>query len=237
MTKRPRRAVRAALLSLSLAAATLAVLPDSAEAHRLKLFVAVEDGGIGGYAFFIGGGRPEGADFFVKDATGVEAFHGKTDDRGGFHWRPSVAADYTVSVDTGDGHWAQEKIDADRLAEVGSGIPPVATKPSTEESAGGEAKTPEAATPIQPGDASFAAPVTVCPTLPDPATLARQVERAVDAALARRLRPLMEAYDLAEGRIRFNDIMGGIGMIVGLAGAGAWATTRRRRGNEPERAP
>jgi nickel transport protein len=34
--------------------------------------------------------------------------------------------------------------------------------------------------------------------------------------------------DLAEGRLRFNDIAGGIGMIVGLAGAGLWAAARRR---------
>ena len=55
-----------------------------------------------------------------------------------------------------------------------------------------------------------------------------QIERAVDAAVARQLRPLIEAYEAAEGRTRFNDIMGGIGMIVGLAGLALWASARRR---------
>jgi nickel transport protein len=53
---------------------------------------------------------------------------------------------------------------------------------------------------------------------------------AVDAAVARQLRPLLEAYEAAEGRTRFNDIMGGIGMIMGLAGLALWGSTRRAGG-------
>ncbi|NLH79539.1 MAG: hypothetical protein GX458_01670, partial [Phyllobacteriaceae bacterium] len=60
------------------------------------------------------------------------------------------------------------------------------------------------------------------------AALTRQIERAVDVAVARQLRPLLEAYDQAEGRLRFNDVAGGIGMIVGLAGAALWVSARRR---------
>jgi len=55
-----------------------------------------------------------------------------------------------------------------------------------------------------------------------------QIERIVDAAVARQMRPLIEAYEAAEGRTRFNDIMGGIGMIIGLAGLSLWAQARRR---------
>jgi len=57
-----------------------------------------------------------------------------------------------------------------------------------------------------------------------------QIERAVDVAVARQLRPLMEAYEAAEGRTRFNDIMGGVGMIIGLAGLALWASARRAGG-------
>lgn len=55
-----------------------------------------------------------------------------------------------------------------------------------------------------------------------------QIERAVDAAVARQIRPLLEAYEVAETRLRFNDIVGGIGMIVGLAGVALWASARRK---------
>jgi len=57
-----------------------------------------------------------------------------------------------------------------------------------------------------------------------------QIERAVDAAVARQIRPLLEAYEAAEGRTRFNDIMGGIGMIMGLAGLALWGSARRAGG-------
>jgi nickel transport protein len=57
---------------------------------------------------------------------------------------------------------------------------------------------------------------------------AAQIERIVDAAVARQMRPLIEAYEAAEGRTRFNDVMGGIGMIIGLAGLSLWAQARRR---------
>jgi nickel transport protein len=49
----------------------------------------------------------------------------------------------------------------------------------------------------------------------------------VDTAVARQIRPLLEAQAEADGRVRFNDVMGGIGMIVGLAGAALWASARR----------
>lgn len=54
------------------------------------------------------------------------------------------------------------------------------------------------------------------------------IEAAVDAAVARHARPLMEAFEAMETRMRFNDIVGGIGMIVGVAGAAMWALSRRK---------
>ena len=65
-------------------------------------------------------------------------------------------------------------------------------------------------------------------TVPASTVNAAQIERIVDAAVARQMRPLIEAYEAAEGRTRFNDVMGGIGMIIGLAGLSLWAQARRR---------
>lgn len=214
-----RRRVAAALSSLLVAVALIVGPSATAEAHRLKLFVTVENGEIGGYAFFVGGGRPEEVDVRVKDAAGTEIFAGKTDDRGAFRWRPPAAADYTVVVDTGDGHWTEARIAADRLADL-----------PTSPAAGPTAVAPTPTPPASAASPPIAA--AACPTALDPNDLSKRIERAVDTALARQLRPLMEAWDQAEGRIRFNDVMGGIGMIVGLAGAALWTTARRRRPDE-----
>lgn len=210
------RTIAARRRGIRIAVAAFAVFGFAgvAQAHRLKMFATVEAGEISGYAFFIGGGRPEGVDFVVKDAAGAEVFRGKTDERGNFRWRPPSPADYTVTVDAGDGHWIEGGITADRLGAV--------------------AAAPAVATPAEPPPAASggttAAPA--CPASLDPAVIAAIVEARVDASVARQLRPFIEAYDQAEGRVRLNDVMGGVGMIVGLAGAGVWATSRRRRESE-----
>ncbi|MEZ5860919.1 MAG: hypothetical protein R3D28_18415 [Geminicoccaceae bacterium] len=58
--------------------------------------------------------------------------------------------------------------------------------------------------------------------------LAELIEARVEAAVARQTRPLLEALAEAEARLRFSDVMAGIGMIAGIAGAALWATARRR---------
>lgn len=61
-----------------------------------------------------------------------------------------------------------------------------------------------------------------------PDALDPAIEAAIEAAVARQIRPLLEAEAEARSRIRFNDVMGGIGMILGLAGVALWARTRTR---------
>lgn len=206
---RPRRL--AAVLAVAIG--TGLGFAGPAAAHRMKMFVTAVDGEISGYAFFVGGGRPTDVDVVVADTAGAEVFRGRTDDQGGFRWRPPKPADYTVTVDAGDGHWTAGTIAADRLGAAS----PLAPAPSAS----------VAAAPVA-APAAPAAPAGVCPAAIDPAALAAMVEAQVDRAVARQVRPLIEATERAEGRVRFNDVMGGLGMIVGLAGAAMWATTRRR---------
>lgn len=185
-------------LLLALALLLASALP--AAAHRLKLFATVEDGTITGYAFFIGGGRPQGSTIVIRDGAGTEVFRTATDDEGRFAWTPAGPDRFTVTVDARDGHAAETVLEADRF-----GGPPVPGAPA-------------AAPPAFPLGAS-----------PSAATEAGLIEAAVDRAVARQIRPLLEAYDAAEGRARFNDVMGGIGMIVGLAGIALWASGHRRK--------
>lgn len=50
---------------------------------------------------------------------------------------------------------------------------------------------------------------------------------ALEAAIARQIRPLREQLDAYEERIRLHDLMGGIGTIFGLFGCWAWLRSRR----------
>ena len=56
------------------------------------------------------------------------------------------------------------------------------------------------------------------------------IESAVDAAVERHARTLLEKFEAMETRTRFNDIVGGIGMILGMAGVALWAMARRKGG-------
>lgn len=56
------------------------------------------------------------------------------------------------------------------------------------------------------------------------------IETTVDEAVARHTRPLMEKFEAMETRTRFNDIVGGVGMIIGMAGAAMWVLARRKGG-------
>lgn len=197
-----------AVASFLLAGVFAAAAVGPAAAHRLKLFATVEAGDIDGYAFFVGGGRPEGVDFIVKDGTGREVHRGKTDGEGRFHWRPERAGDYDITVDAGDGHWTEGKIAMDRFGPSAESAAPVAASTAPATSIG---------VAIEPGVATA-----------DPVALQRMIEASVDRAVERQIRPLIEAQVAAEGRVRLNDVMGGIGMIVGLAGMALWVRARRR---------
>lgn len=197
---------------LVLALALLVALAGPAAAHRLKLFATVEDGAITGYGFFIGGGRPQGATLVIRDAAGAEVHRGATDAQGAFSWRPPEADDFTLVIDARDGHVADTRIGADRFAGTMLSGP----APTTD---------PVASAATAPGIPSAE---TAATGALDPTTLAETIDRAVDRAVARQIRPLLEAYGQADGRIRLNDVAGGVGMIIGLAGIAIWASGRRR---------
>ncbi|MFD2232449.1 carboxypeptidase-like regulatory domain-containing protein [Phaeospirillum tilakii] len=178
---RPGR-VRAAARSLALAVLLLAAGP--AEAHKLKLFVTQAGTDIEGEAFFVGGGRPQGASVIIHDPAGQEVARLATDAEGRFRWTPPRPDAYRIAVDCGDGHAIETSLGAAPVAV------PVAAGPAPEEA---------------------------------------RIEAAVERVLARRLDPLIAAQIEADSRLRLNDLVGGIGYIVGLAGLGlAWAARRRR---------
>lgn len=195
----------AALGRLLFGALLAASLVSPALAHRLKLFATVEEGAVTGYAFFIGGGRARGAEIVFRDARGGELHRLAADDEGVFRWRPAQPTDLTVTVNSGDGHVAEAHIAAERF---GASVPGVEPAPAVAQAAPAASQRPQE-------------------RRLSPAELA-EIERRIEDAVARQVRPLMEAYAQAEGRVRFNDVMGGVGMLVGLAGVALWASQRRR---------
>lgn len=178
-----------------------------AAAHKLKVFAAVEGQAVRGYAFFIGGGRPEGSAWVAKDAAGARIADGTTDAQGRFAFDlpAAVSGDVTVTVDTHEAHIASVRLAAARLR--------------------GAAAAPAA--PGTPASAAPAVPATAAPA----AGAARddaQLATLVSAAVQREVEPLLERIEVMDARLRFTDILSGLFLIIGLAGIGLWARGRRR---------
>lgn len=189
-------------LAVLLAAALLCAAPDPAAAHRLKAFATVAEGAVTGYGFLVGGGRAAGAAVTATGPDGATLWRGVADAEGAFRFPAPPAGPVTVSIDAGDGHAARITLPADRFGAA-----------------------PAPAAPAAPA----ADPAGPAPAAPDPAALAPALEAAVAAAVSREIRPLHEALAAAEARVRFNDVAGGVGMILGMGGAALWALSRRPR--------
>jgi nickel transport protein len=187
---------------LLLACAVLLVGLAPASAHRLKAFATVEDGAISGYGFFVGGGRARGAAVTVRDGSGRELYRGETDADGRFMWRPPAAADYIVIIDTREGHVAEARVSASRFGR--------AFAQAGEAFAVGGATNASARAGT--GGAEAEAP---------------ELERRLEAAVARQVRPLLERIEAMDARLRMSDVVAGLCAIVGLAGIALWATGRR----------
>lgn len=71
--------------------------------------------------------------------------------------------------------------------------------------------------------AGAAAAVAVASQAPPPAEM-----DAVEAAVARQIRPLRQQLDAYEDKLRLHDILGGIGTIFGVFGVLAWLSARRK---------
>ncbi|SHG24679.1 nickel transport protein [Kaistia soli DSM 19436] len=104
------------------------VLGSPAQAHKLKVFAAVEGDAVSGYAFFIGGGRPEGSAWIAKDASGNRIAEGSTDGEGRFAFDlpKAIASAVTITVDTHEAHIASTTLAASRLGPIASDLPPTA---------------------------------------------------------------------------------------------------------------
>ena len=191
---------------LFIALASLALFASPANAHKLKVFATVKGDHIAGYAFFIGGGRAQGTKWIAKDASGAIVAEGTTDMEGTYDFAPPnpASSDITITVNTQEGHIASAHVAADRLG--GKSIHPPQTGPQNNTLQTTPASQPETA-----------------PQLPS----ASQLEPMIEAAVQRQIEPLLERIEQMDSHMRFTDIISGIFLIIGLAGIGLWARSRR----------
>jgi nickel transport protein len=193
--------VRAWVCALALA------VSGPAFAHKLKVFAAAEGTRILGSTYFAGGSAAGGVRVEVRDAQGRVLAQLAPDPEGHFAYTAEAPIDHVVVALTGDGHQASWTVSSTELAGAFPESAPQQAHPAPQPPAGGA----PAAAVRAPGN------------VPDPQVLA-----AIEAAVARQVRPLREELAADRDRARLHDILGGIGYILGIAGLALWWGTRRR---------
>ena len=180
------------------ALACVFVWAGPASAHKVKVFATAEGSKITGYAYFPGGGRASGQAVSVVGPHGQKLGETRTNGDGEFAFAAKVDCDHKFVIDTGDGHRAEYTVTAQ---ELGEGLEPSdAAKP----------QAGSAAPPAQPGSVQHAGdrPTAAVP----PQELARMVEKAVSKQVA----PLRRQIEQYQEQVRFRDVLGGIGYILGV---------------------
>ena len=186
---------------LLLATAALLVAASPASAHRLKVFASAIGSSIEGEAYFVGSGPAAGVDVTLRDTADKVLQSGKTGPDGKFALKATGTGDITVTVDAEDGHVARFTVAASEL----DSNPPAAVPPASAALAG-DAKPRDAAMPA-------AAPAVSMADL--------------EIAVARKVAPLAAQIDALQSALRIQDIIGGIGYIVGIFGLVAFLKSRR----------
>ena len=193
---------------MALIAATLtAALPLAAQAHRLNVFASTDGAVVRGSVYFQGMIAARKAPVTVLDPEGALLAETIADDAGRFAFNAARRVDHRIVADLRDGHRAEFVVPADQL-------PPSLPAPSEANDGATKAAT----------DAD---------ALPQAETSAVAIEAIVEAAVARHIGPLRQQIAAYEDRIRWHDVLGGIGYIVGMTGLTGYFLARRgsdRRG-------
>ncbi len=205
---------RKRIVCVSVLALVLLLAPVRVMAHKVMVFGYVEDGKVKTISKFSGGKKVQGGKIRVFDADGRELLQGVTNENGEFSFDIPSTKGLKIELEATMGHKNVSLIPADQLVVAG-----VASVDESRSEPGVEAtpETPSAEpaaneNPADSGDRNQ-----------------RDLEAAVEAALDRKVMPVLQMMAEKEDRPRVADILGGIGYIVGLAGLALFMKSRKER--------
>jgi nickel transport protein len=179
------------------------LLPFAAQAHGLSVFARADGVVIQGMVYHQGMVPARAAHVTVFDPEGALLIETVTDDQGRFTFKATRRVDHRIVADLNDGHRAEFSVAAAQLPTFLPQASPRRSSPQGSPSAGADGSV-----------AATAAPAAL--------------EAMVDAAVARHVGPLREQIAAYEDKIRWHDVLGGIGYIAGMSGLACYFLARRR---------
>ena len=194
----------------------LLIVGDACRAHKLVLFASAEGRKITGWAYFAGGGKLKDITIKVLGPGGEHLGQTTTDAEGSFEFVAEKRCDHTFVLETDAGHRAEYTVKAEELpADLPS------PTPDPQKSGGGQDE--RAQNSREPRELDGEAAAKSAETVSD-----TKLREAVESAVARQMRPLRRELQACRKTVRFHDIVGGIGYIVGIAGILFYLKSRRR---------
>ncbi len=187
------------------------LLVTPALAHKVRIFAYGEGNTIVGETAFSGGRTPKDSEIIVQDAAGGRTLLTcRTDDHGNFRFPiPEEARqdrlDLRIIINVGEGHRGEWLLAADDYLD-GQQEETVATSPPD--------KVAEVARASNPARTVAA----------DQELIRRVVEQAMDKKLGPIKHMLVQSLDQGP---RFQDILGGIGYLIGMAGIIAYFKSKK----------
>jgi nickel transport protein len=188
---------------------------DPADAHRVNVFAWVEGDTVRVESKFAGGRKVRAGEISVFDPQGNRLLTGKTNAAGEFSFKIPKKAPLKIVLKAGMGHQGEWTVPVEELetAAAAQTAMPIAEKQKDDKAttvAGGTISPP-----VKPTASAAQGPITG----PDSINIQAAVERALD----KKLKPIIKM--LAESRHQgptINDVLGGIGYILGLVGIAAY---------------
>ena len=194
------------------------LLPLTANAHKLRIFAWPEADIIYGETAFSGDRKPKNAEITVQDAAShTVLLSTRTDEQGKFSFKvPRKAVvehlDLLLVVNAGEGHRGEWPMPAAEYLNLSS-------TPNTT----GVTESPPTVTKKVPSSAAETATTFVI----DEQLLRRIVAEELENKLTPLIRILAKSKDNSPD---LQDILGGIGYILGLAGLFAWLKAKKDNG-------
>ena len=199
------------VLGLVIFASVLFLFLSPAGAHKVMIFAWVEGDTIHTESKFSGGRKVKGGEVIVYDLDGKQLLKGKTNNRGEFSFKIAKKTGMKIVLLAGMGHRGEWKIPLEEIQGV-TAEETVHALPAESDGENGERKAR---------------------TAPVPGVGQDDIEKAVEKALDRKLKPVLKM--LAESREcgpSVSEILGGIGYILGLMGVAAYFNYRRKSSGE-----
>lgn len=196
---------------LALLIVTVGVSP-LAWGHKLNLFTYVEGNTVHVEGYFADGSKAKLRDVTAFNSAQQIVAEGKTNENGEYNFQVPAPADVQIVLNAGFGHQAQYMLTA---GEFGSDAMAVTAPP--------------AAVPNEMGnDATASVATTTTSVIPHSADLSEaQLQALIQRAVVDGIKPLAREIDALKNKTTLQDVVGGLGYILGAFGIWAYLQSRR----------